>query len=99
EIILREQLKAIQKELGEGETGAEVDELRDKLKALDLPETVRKEVDRELGRLGRMGREGMESQVIRTYLETIAELPWNVRSEEKLRPAQAGPHLPKERIR
>src|SRR6185436_9008559 len=84
EIILREQLKAIQKELGEGETGAEVDELRDKLKALDLPETVRKEVDRELGRLGRMGREGMESQVIRTYLETIAELPWNVRSDEHL---------------
>jgi ATP-dependent Lon protease len=84
EIILREQLKAIQKELGEGETGAEVDELRDKLRALDLPETVRKEVDRELGRLGRMGREGMESQVIRTYLETIAELPWNVRSDEHL---------------
>ena len=84
EIILREQLKAIQKELGEGETGAEVDDLRDKLKALDLPETVRKEVDREFGRLGRMGREGMESQVIRTYLETIAELPWNVRSDERL---------------
>jgi ATP-dependent Lon protease len=84
EIILREQLKAIQKELGEGETGAEVDDLRDKLRALDLPETVRKEVDRELGRLGRMGREGMESQVIRTYLETIAELPWNVRSDEHL---------------
>ena len=84
EIILREQLKAIQKELGEGETGVEVDELREKLKALDLPETVRKEVDREFGRLGRMGREGMESQVIRTYLETIAELPWNVRSDEHL---------------
>ena len=84
EIILREQLKAIQKELGEGETGAEVDDLREKLKALELPETVRKEVDRELGRLGRMGREGMESQVIRTYLETIAELPWNVRSDEHL---------------
>ncbi|HXU31364.1 MAG TPA: endopeptidase La [Thermoanaerobaculia bacterium] len=84
EIILREQLKAIQKELGEGESGADADELRDKLRALDLPETVRKEVDRELGRLGRMGREGMESQVIRTYLETIAELPWNVRSDEHL---------------
>ncbi len=84
EIILREQLKAIQKELGEGENGGDADELRDKLKALELPETVRKEVDRELGRLGRMGREGMESQVIRTYLETIAELPWNVRSDEHL---------------
>ncbi len=84
EIILREQLKAIQKELGEGEGGAEADDLREKLRALDLPETVRKEVDREFGRLGRMGREGMESQVIRTYLETIAELPWNVRSDEHL---------------
>ena len=45
---------------------------------------MRKEVDRELGRLSRIGRESMESQVIRTYLETIAELPWNERSEEHL---------------
>ncbi|HYO13394.1 MAG TPA: endopeptidase La [Thermoanaerobaculia bacterium] len=84
EIFLREQLKAIQKELGEGEGGNDVEELQEKLAKLDLPEEVRKEVDRELGRLGRMGREAMESQVIRTYLETIAELPWNTRSEEHL---------------
>src|SRR3954470_2457425 len=84
EMLLREQLKAIQKELGEGEGGNDVDELREKLEALDLPAEVRKEVDRELGRLGRMGREAMESQVIRTYLETIAELPWNQRSPEHL---------------
>jgi ATP-dependent Lon protease len=84
EMFLREQLKAIQKELGEGEGGNDSDELREKLAKLDLPEEVRKEVDRELGRLGRMGREAMEAQVIRTYLETIAELPWNVRSEEHL---------------
>src|SRR5439155_684631 len=62
----------------------DVDELREKLEALDLPAEVRKEVDRELGRLGRMGREAMESQVIRTYLETIAELPWSNRSPEHL---------------
>ena len=84
EMFLREQLRAIQKELGEGEGGNDTEELRDKLAALELPEEVRKEVDRELGRLGRMGREAMESQVIRTYLETIAELPWNARSEEHL---------------
>src|SRR4051794_5301684 len=84
EMLLREQLKAIQKELGDGEGGNDVDELREKLEALDLPADVRKEVDREIGRLGRMGREAMESQVIRTYLETISELPWNSRSPEHL---------------
>jgi ATP-dependent Lon protease len=84
EMLLREQLKAIQKELGEGDSTGDVEELREKLAALDLPEEVRKEVDRELGRLGRMGREAMESQVIRTYLETIAELPWNTRSPEHI---------------
>jgi ATP-dependent Lon protease len=84
EMVLREQLKAIQKELGEGDSSAENDELRERLAKLDLPAEVRKEVDRELGRLGRMGREAMESQVIRNFLETVAELPWNTRSEEYL---------------
>jgi ATP-dependent Lon protease len=86
EMYLREQLKAIQKELGEGE-GADdesLKELRAKLDALDLAEDARKEVDREWARLTRIGRESMESQVIRTYLETIAELPWNARSDEHL---------------
>jgi ATP-dependent Lon protease len=84
EMFLREQLKAIQKELGEGDEAGDVDELRDKLIKLQLPPTVRKEVDREMSRLKRAGREGMEAQVIRTYLETIAELPWNERSVESL---------------
>jgi len=86
EVYLREQLKAIQKELGEGEGGDDesLKELKAKLDALELPEEARKEVDREWARLTRVGRESMESQVIRTYLETIAELPWNVRSEEHL---------------
>src|SRR5215470_7615913 len=92
EMYLREQLKAIQKELGEGE-GAEgndgLKELRAKLDALQLPEDARKEVDREWSRLTRIGRESMESQVIRTYLETVAELPWNFRTEEKLDVAEA----------
>jgi ATP-dependent Lon protease len=86
EMYLREQMKAIQKELGEGEGSDDesLKELRAKLDALDLSEEARKEVDREWGRLTRIGRESMESQVIRTYLETIAELPWNSRSEDHL---------------
>ena len=84
EMLLREQMKAIQKELGEGDDGTEVEELRKRLAALDLPEAARKEVDRELSRLERAGRESMEAQVIRTYLETVAELPWGKRSEESL---------------
>jgi ATP-dependent Lon protease len=84
EIFLREQMKAIQDELGEGEGGTELEELRAKLDALELPDDVRKEVQREFSRLSRMGREAMEAQVIRTYLETITELPWNERSEEQI---------------
>ncbi len=91
EMYLREQLKAIQKELGEGEGASDdgLKELRARLDALDLPEEARKEVDREWARLTRIGRESMESQVIRTYLETVAELPWNIRSDEKLDVAEA----------
>src|SRR5881628_2098343 len=84
EMFLREQMKAIRKELGEEEEAAEADDLKKRLDALDLPEAARKEVDRELARLERAGRESMEAQVIRTYLETVAELPWNKRAEESL---------------
>jgi ATP-dependent Lon protease len=85
EMFLREQLKQIKKELGEDEDGpGELEELKQKLAALDLPEEARKEVDRELARLGRTGRESMESQVIRTFLENVAELPWNARTEDHL---------------
>jgi ATP-dependent Lon protease len=84
EMFLREQLKTIQRELGEGDERDDLQELREKLEALDLPAEARKEVDRELNRLTRIGRESMESQVIRTFLENIVELPWNVRSKEHL---------------
>ena len=84
EMILREQLKAIRKELGEEDEAGDVDELRKRLEALELPEAAKKEVERELSRLERAGRESMEAQVIRTYLETVAELPWNKRAEESL---------------
>jgi ATP-dependent Lon protease len=86
ELILREQLRAIQKELGEGDTAgdAALEELKAKLDKLPLPDEARKEVAREWARLARAGRESMEAQVIRTYLETIAELPWGSRSDDHL---------------
>jgi ATP-dependent Lon protease len=84
EMFLREQMKAIQKELGDDDQSKEVEELREKLRKLDLPKDARAEVERELGRLERTGRESMEAQVIRTYLEWIAELPWNIRSDDQL---------------
>ncbi len=84
EMFLREQMKAIRKELGEEDEGTEVEELRKRFEGLDLPEAARKEVDRELERLERANRDSMEAQVIRTYLETMAELPWNKRAEESL---------------
>ncbi|HWJ22228.1 MAG TPA: endopeptidase La, partial [Gemmatimonadaceae bacterium] len=84
EMYLREQMKAIQKELGDDDQAKEITELRDKLGKLELPKEARAEVERELGRLERSGRESMEAQVIRTYLEWIAELPWNKRSDDDL---------------
>jgi ATP-dependent Lon protease len=84
EMYLREQLKAIQKELGDDDSSKEITDLRDKLAKLELPKEARAEVERELGRLERAGRESMEAQVIRTYLEWIAELPWNKRSDDQL---------------
>jgi ATP-dependent Lon protease len=84
EMYLREQMKAIQKELGEENSSQEVSELREKLAQLHLPREGRAEVERELGRLERAGRESMEAQVIRTYLEWIVELPWNTRSNDNL---------------
>jgi ATP-dependent Lon protease len=84
EMFLREQMKAIQKELGDDDQSKELEELREKLNKLELPKDARTEVERELGRLERSGRESMEAQVIRTYLEWIAELPWNKRSDDQL---------------
>jgi ATP-dependent Lon protease len=84
EMYLREQMKAIQRELGSGDDENEVAELREKLDALDLPKEAREEAYRELGRLERSGPQSTESQVIRTYLQWVIELPWNKRSNEIL---------------
>ena len=90
DFFLRQQLKAIQDELGEGdEAQAEVNELREQLEALRLPEEVSKQVERELGRLERLQPAMAEYGVVRTYLEWIASLPWDTSTEDNLDLAHA----------
>ena len=84
EMLLREQLKAIQKELGEEEERDDVEEMRTRIAELDLSEEQRTEVDRELRRLERTSAQSAEYQVIRTFLEWVTELPWSERTEEKI---------------
>lgn len=84
EMFLRQQMKAIQRELGEDQEGGDIAQLRERLAKLDLPKEARTEVDRELARLERAGHESAEAQVIRNYLEQIADLPWNKRSDDNL---------------
>jgi ATP-dependent Lon protease len=84
--ILRQQMKAIQKELGEDESGerAEAEMLRERLTKADLPEEVRTEAERELKRLEKLPAAAPDYHVIRTYLEYVLELPWRKSSEDKL---------------
>ena len=90
DFFLRQQLKAIQDELGEGdEAQAEAKELREQLEALRLPEEVSKQVERELGRLERLQPTMAEYGVVRTYLEWIVSLPWDTSTEDNLDLAHA----------
>jgi len=85
EYFLREQLKAIQKELGEGDEQAkEIEELRAKLDAAGMPEAVRKEAGRELERLSKMPPAAAEYTVSRTYIDWIVALPWSKRTDDTL---------------
>ncbi len=90
EMILREQMQAIRKELGEDSTEDVVGELRAKIEAAGMPEDVRTQADRELGRLERTSEQSPEYGWIRTYLDWLTEVPWNVRSEDNLDIAEAG---------
>ena len=89
--VLRQQMKAIQKELGDDESGeqAEAEQLRERLEKADLPDDVRKEATRELKRMEQLPQSAPDYHVIRTYIEYILELPWRRSSEEKLDLAEA----------
>jgi len=90
EFFLRQQLKAIQDELGEGdEQQAEAAELRERIEAAELPEHARKAADRELARLEKLPPAAAEHGVIRTYLEWLVELPWSQETEDNLDIANA----------
>src|SRR6478672_8448403 len=85
EYLLRQQMKAIQQELGEvDEHEAEVAELRDRIEEAGLPEQARKAADRELSRLEKLPTAAAEYGVIRTYLEWLVELPWSKQTEDNL---------------
>jgi ATP-dependent Lon protease len=85
EYFLREQMKAIQKELGEGDEQAkEIDELRSKIEAAGMPEDVQKEALRELDRLSKMPAAAAEYTVARTYIDWIVALPWSRRTDEDI---------------
>jgi ATP-dependent Lon protease len=85
EYFLREQMKAIQRELGEGDDQTkEIDELREKIEAAQMPELVLKEAHRELERLARMPVAAAEYTVSRTYIDWLVALPWEKRTEETI---------------
>ncbi len=90
EYFLREQMRAIQKELGEtDDSQREIDELREQIEKASLPEEAAKEAERELTRLGRMSPAAADYTVTRTYLDWLVTLPWNVLTTEKVDIAHA----------
>jgi endopeptidase La len=85
---LRQQMKAIQQELGEGE-GTEMQELRKRIEDAKLPESVHDVAMREVDRLGRMGNASPEYQMLRTYVDWLLDIPWSVTTADRLDPVEA----------
>ena len=88
EYFLRKQMESIQKELGEDDASV-IEEYRQKIEQAGMPEEVRAQADKELGRLGRVGEQSAESSVIRSYLDWLIVVPWSKRSDERLDPVAA----------
>jgi ATP-dependent Lon protease len=88
EYVLRKQMESIRRELGDDD-GSVVDEYRKKIEDAGMPDEVREQAERELGRLERSGEQGGEGQMIRSYLDWLVSVPWKERSEERLDPAHA----------
>ena len=88
EYLLRKQMESIRKELGDDDASV-VEEYRAKIEEAGMPETVKEQAERELGRLERLGDGNAESSVIRSYLDWLIAVPWSARSEERLDPAHA----------
>jgi ATP-dependent Lon protease len=88
EYFLRKQMESIQKELGEDD-GSVIDEYRMKIEEAGMPEAVREQAEKELGRLERMGEQSPESSTIRSYLDWLIAVPWSKRSDERLDPVHA----------
>jgi ATP-dependent Lon protease len=88
EYILRKQMESIRKELGDDD-GSVIEEYRRKIEEAGMPDAVREQAERELGRLERTGEQGGESSMIRTYLDWLIAVPWGKRSEERLDPVYA----------
>ncbi|HEX2397308.1 MAG TPA: endopeptidase La [Solirubrobacteraceae bacterium] len=88
EYFLRKQMESIRKELGEDE-GSVVEEYRTKIEEAGMPDEVREQAERELGRLEKMGEASGEASMIRTYLDWLIAVPWSKRSEERLDPVHA----------
>src|SRR6516225_11426591 len=88
EYFLRKQMDSIRKELGEDDASV-VEEYRTKIEEAGMPDAVRQQAEKELGRLERMGEQSAESTVIRTYLDWLIAVPWSQRSDERLDPQHA----------
>ena len=88
EYFLRKQMESIRKELGEDDASV-AEEYRKKIEEAGMPEDVREQAEKELGRLERMGEQSGESSMIRTYLDWLVSVPWSERSDEGLDPVNA----------